>query len=405
MFRRIIFINLMFLLLLTSLYGKIFKIGCAVALTGKFGKGGSLVKDAYNYWADYVNSNGGIKVNGKSYKVKLIFYDDKSDPAIGAKMIDRLINRDRVDLLLGGFGSSQVFAESAVAEKYGYPLISGAASSNKLFERGFKYYFSTLGKATEEVKGCVYAFASLKNKPKTAAIIGADILFTSLACEGFKKYCKKTGIKVIHYELFPMSLQDYDSLLMKVKAKNPDVLFVGSHLLVALRVMKALKEIDFSPKGVAFSYGPTVPEFVKELKKDANYVVAASEWTPNLPYKGKVFGSARDFANGYFKKYGRMPDYVEAATAAGAVALQLAIQSLGITPPVSDRDREKITNWLHTHEINTFYGKIKFDKDGANIAHPALAVQIQNGKIRTVYPDNVKDANLIYPFKPWKERK
>ncbi len=390
--------------IIINLYGKEFKIGCAVALTGKFGKAGSLVKDAYTYWADTVNSKGGILVKGKRYKVKLIFYDDKSNPSTGARMIDRLINRDKVDLLLGGFGSSQVFSESAVAEKYGYPLISGAASSNKLFERGFRYYFSTLGKATEEVKGCVYAFASLKNKPKTAAIIGANILFTSLACEGFKKYCEKTGIKVIHYELFPMSLQDYNSLLMKVKAMNPDILFVGSHLLVAMRVIKAMKEIDFSPKGVAFSYGPTVPEFIKDLKKDANYVVAASEWTPNLPYKGKVFGSAKDFANGYFKKFGRIPDYVEAASAAGAVALQTAIENLGITPRVTDKDRQRIAKWLHTHEIDTFYGKIKFDKDGANIAHPALAVQIQNDKIKTVYPQDVKDANLIYPFKPWKKR-
>jgi len=402
--KRIVCILVMCFIFTSTLFSKEFKIGCAVALTGKFGKGGSLVKDAYTYWADYVNSKGGIKINGKRYKVKLIFYDDKSDPATGAKMIDKLINKDKVDLLLGGFGSSQVFSESAVAEKYGYPLISGAASSNKLFERGFKYYFSTLGKATEEVKGCVYAFASLKNKPKTAAIIGADILFTSLACEGFKKYCKKVGIKVIDYEIFPMNLQDYDSLLLKVKAKHPDVLFVGSHLLVAMRVMKALKEINFSPKGVAFSYGPTVPKFVEDLKQDADYVVAASEWTPNLPYKGRVFGSAKDFAKGYYKKFGRMPDYVEAASAGGAVALQLALESLGITPPVSAKDREKIDEWLHKNKIQTFYGTIKFDRDGANIAHPALAVQIQHGKIKTVYPDNVKDADLIYPFKPWKER-
>jgi len=403
--KKILFIFFMgFFLIFSTLQAKEFKIGVAVALTGKFGKAGNLVKDAYTYWQEAVNKKGGIKVNGKNYPVKLIFYDDKSDPATGAKMIDRLINRDRVDLLLGGFGSSQVFAESAVAEKYGFPLISGAASSNKLFQRGFKYYFSTLGKATEEVKGCVYAFANLKNKPKTAAIVGADILFTSLACEGFKKYCKKNGIKIVHYELFPMRLQDYNSLFMKVKEKNPDVLFVGSHLLVAMRTIKALKEINYTPKGIAFSYGPTVPKFVGDLKGDAEYVVAASEWTPNLPYKGKVLGSAKEFAANYYKKYGRMPDYVEAASAGGAIAQQLAIEALGLTPPLKDRDREKIAKWLHSHTVNTFYGKIKFDSDGANIAHPALAIQIQNGKIKTIYPDNVKDANLIYPMKPWKDR-
>ena len=400
-----VFITILSILILTvSLNAKELKIGVAVALTGKFGKAGNLVKDAYTFWKEKVNNNGGIKISGKSYPVKIIFYDDKSNPAIGAKMTERLIIRDKVDLLLGGFGSSQVFAESAVAEKYGYPLISGAASSNKLFERGFKNYFSTLGKATEEVKGCVDAFGSLKEKPKTAAIIGADILFTSLACEGFKKYCKKNGIKIVHYELFPMRLQDYNSLLMKVKNKNPDVLFVGSHLLVAMRTVKSLKEMNCSPKGVAFSYGPTVPKFIQDLKGDSEDVVAASEWTPNLPYKGKVFGSAKDFAIGYQKRFGRAPDYVEAASAAGAVALQLALESLSITPEISDKDRDKISHWLHNHTIETFYGKIKFDKDGANISHPALAVQVQHGKLRTIYPANVKDAEIIYPFKPWDNR-
>ncbi len=394
----------LFCFISTNLFAKEFKVGVAVALTGKFGKAGNLVKDAYTYWQQVVNSQGGIEIRGKKYPVKLIFYDDKSDPATGAKMIDRLVSRDRVDLLLGGFGSSQVFAESAVAEKYGYPLISGAASSNKLFERGFKYYFSTLGKATEEVKGCVSAFAGLKSKPKTAAIVGADILFTSLACEGFKKYCEKNGIKVVHFELFPMRLQDYNSLFLKVKAKNPDVLFVGSHLLVAMRTVKALKEINYSPKGIAFSYGPTVPKFVHDLKGDSEYVVAASEWTPSLPYKGVIIGSAKRFAQGYFKKFGRMPDYVEAASAGGAIAQQLAIQALGLTPPLKDRDRAKIVKWLHNNSVDTFYGKIKFDKDGANISHPALAVQIQKGKVKTIYPENVKNSDLLYPMKPWKER-
>ena len=268
-----------------------FRIGVALPLTGIFGKAGSLVKDAYSLWMESVNAQGGI--NG--HPVKLIFYDDKSDPPTSAKLIEKLVINDKVDLLLGGYGSSMVFAASAMAEKYQYPLISGGASSNKLFERGFKYYFATLGKATEEVRGCVDIFQAVSPRPKTAAIVGADILFTSLACEGFKKYCEVNGIEVIHFELFPLKLQDYNSMLLKVKNKNPDILLVGSHLLVAMRVVKAIKEIDFNPKAVAFSYGPTVPKFVEDLKGDAEYVIAASEWTPNLPYKGLLFGSAADF--------------------------------------------------------------------------------------------------------------
>jgi branched-chain amino acid transport system substrate-binding protein len=381
-----------------------FRIGYAVPLTGTFGRDGNLVKDAYAFWADLVNAKGGIVVKGKKYPIELSFIDDKSMAAENAKFTEKLITEDKVDLVLGGFGSDSVFAGSAVAEKYKYPLISGAASSNKLFERGFKYYFSTLGKATEEVRGCVDIIQILSPKPKTAAIIGSDILFTSLACEGYKKYAAQNGIEIVHFELFPITLQDYNSMLLKVKQKNPDILFVGSHLMVAMKTIKGMKEIDFTPRMVTFSYGPTVPDFVKNLGKDAEYVVAASEWAPNLPYRDPLFGTAKQFSENYFKKYARYPDYVEAASAAGAYAMQVAIEKLRMTPPVKEGDRVKLMEELHKQNLMTFYGVVKFGEDGANEAHPPVAVQIQNGKLINVFPKEAAEASPWYPMKPWKGR-
>ena len=387
-----------------SLAQQKFRIGYADPLTGTFGRDGNLVKDAYNFWGDLVNAKGGIEVKGKKYPVELIVIDDKSIAAENAKFTEKLITEDKVDLILGGFGSDSVFAGSAVAEKYKYPLISGAASSNKLFERGFRYYFSTLGKATEEIRGCVDIVQILSPKPKSGAIIGSDILFTALACEGYKKYAAQNGIEIIDSELFPITLQDYNSMLLKVKQKNPDILFVGSHLMVAMKTIKAMKEIDFTPKMVTFSYGPTVPDFVKSLVKDAEYVVAASEWAPNLPYKDPLFGTARQFNENYFKKYQRYPDYVEAASAAGAYAMQVAIEKLGITPPVKEEDRVRLMEELHKQNLMTFYGVVKFGPDGANEAHPPVAVQIQNGKLINVFPREAAEAAPWYPMKPWKER-
>jgi branched-chain amino acid transport system substrate-binding protein len=381
-----------------------FRIGYSVPLTGTFGRDGNLVKDAYTFWADLVNARGGIEVKGKKYPVDLSFIDDKSIAAENAKLTERLITEDKVDLVLGGFGSDSVFAGSAVAEKYKYPMISGSASSNKLFERGFKYYFSTLGKATEEVRGCVDIVQILSPKPKTGVIVGSDILFTSLAAEGYKKYAAQNGIEILLFELFPITLQDYNSMLIKAKQRNPDILFVGSHLMVAMKTIKGMKEIDFTPKMVAFSYGPTVPDFVKSLGKDAEYVVAASEWAPNLPYRDPLFGTAKQFNENYFKKYGRYPDYVEAASAAGAYAMQVAIEKLGITPPVKEADRLKLMEELHRQDLMTFYGVVKFGPDGANEAHPPVAVQIQNGKLVNVFPKGAAEANPWYPMKPWKER-
>ncbi|OGP91188.1 MAG: hypothetical protein A2156_02690 [Deltaproteobacteria bacterium RBG_16_48_10] len=381
-----------------------FKIGYANPLTGAFGRDGNLVKDAYNFWADLVNSKGGIEVRGKKYPIELIVIDDKSIAAENAKFTEKLITEDKVDLILGGFGSDSVFAGSAVAEKYKYPLISGAASSNKLFERGFKYYFSTLGKATEEVRGCVDIIQILSPKPKTGAILGSDILFTALAAEGYKKYAVQNGIEIIHSELFPITLQDYNSMLLKVKRKNPDALFVGSHLMVAMKTIKAMKEIDFTPKMVTFSYGPTVPDFIKNLGKDVEYVIAASEWAPNLPYQDPLFGTAKQFNENYFKKYGRHPDYVEAASAAGAYAMQVAIEKLGITPPVKEEGRVRLMEELRRQDLMTFYGVVRFGADGANEAHPPVAVQIQNGRLVNVFPKEAAEATPWYPMKPWKER-
>jgi branched-chain amino acid transport system substrate-binding protein len=318
--------------------------------------------------------------------------------------VEKLITEDRVDLILGGFGSSQVIAASAVSEKFRYPMTSGAASTLKLFDRGFKYYFSLLGKAPEEVRGCVEILPTLNPRPETAAIIGANIPFSADAADGFKAYAAKRGIKVVHFELFPLALTDYNSLLNKVKEKKPDVLLVGSHSLVALRVMKGLKEIQFAPKGIFFSYGPTVPDFLNSLGKDAELVFAASEWTPNLPYRDEVFGSARDFFNKYMKRFRRTPDFVEAASVAGALVQQQAVQDLGLRPPFKDQDRVEIMKYLYSRRFDNFYGPIRFAPDGANEIHPPVVVQIQGGKLVHVYPPESAEGKPIYPMKSWKDR-
>ncbi len=378
-----------------------FTFGCALPLTGLFGKAGAQVKDAYTLWMETINAKGGL---AGRYPIKIVFYDDQSTPQVSAKLIERLIVKDKVDLLLGGYGSSQVMAASASAERHGYPYISGGAAANSLYERGFKYYFGTLGKATEEVRGCVKVFETVKPKPKTVAIVGANIPFTALACQGFKTYAEKSGFKVVHYELFPIKLQDYNTMLEKAKAAQPDVLLVGSHLGVALRVMKAMKEIDFSPKAVAFSYGPTVPAFIQGLKGDAEYVFAASEWTPNLPYTGPLFGSAADFNRTYHQRFGRYPDYVEAAAAAGAVVLGRAIEELGLKPGLGRGDREKLMKRLHEMDLMTFYGRVHFGADGANVAHPPVAVQVQDGKVVNVFPAKAAEGRPRYPMPPWSKR-
>src|SRR5581483_5282241 len=198
--------------------------------------------EVYDLWAETVNRGGGIRLKGQAYPVRLVYYDDESNPAKSAQLVERL------------------------------------ATANPIFERGLRYVFATLNKTFDEVEAAARVFSLASPRPRTAAIIGADHLFTKLSAEGFRKFMGEMGVEVVHFEIFPLALTDYNSLLLKVKRASPDVLLVGSLFAQSLRVMKAMKELDFTPKGVSFSYGPTVPEFLKEFGKDAEGVIAASEW-------------------------------------------------------------------------------------------------------------------------------
>jgi branched-chain amino acid transport system substrate-binding protein len=386
---------------------KEFRVGVALSLSGIFSRDAALFKEVYDLWAETVNAAGGIKVKGAGYPIRITYYDDESSPQKGAQLVERLATSDKVDLILGGFGSSIVFAASAVAEKYKYPYVSGAASANPIFERGFKYVFATLNKTFDEVEGAARVFAASQPRPTKAAVIGADHLFGKLSAEGFKKFLGEMGIEVVHFEIFPLDLSDYNSLLLKVKRQNPDLLLVGGLFSQALRVMKAAKEVDFTPKGLAFSYGPTVPEFLKEFGKDAEGVIAASEWLPSFPFKDPVFGSAQAFADAIQKKYGHAADYVQAAAAGGLVAQQKAIETLGLAPPLAEKDREALMAELHRQDIQTLYGQVKFGPDGGIVQKPPIAVQIQGGKFALVYPKEVGGAQavkLVYPLTPWRSR-
>ena len=386
---------------------KEFKVGVALSLSGIFSKDAGLFKEVYDLWAETVNKAGGIKVKGTGYPIRITFYDDESNPQKSAQLIERLATADKVDLMLAGFGSSIAFAASAVAEKYKYPYISGAASANPLFEKGYKYFFATLNKTFEEVEGAAKVYTLAQPKPTRAAVIGSDHLFGKLAAEGFKKFMEEMKIEVVHFEIFPLALTDYNSLLLKVKRANPDLLLVGGLFTHALRVMKATKEVDFSPKGIAFSYGPTVPDFLKEFGKDAEGVIAASEWLPTFPFKDPIFGTAVQFNETIQQKYGHPADYVQAAAAGGLVAQQMAIEQLGLQPPLDEKAREALMEQLHKQDVMTVYGRVKFGPDGAIVQKPPIAVQIQNGKFELVYPRDVSGAQagkLIYPLAPWRSR-
>jgi len=115
---------------------EVLKIGAPLAATGPEAREGALAKQGYDLWAETVNAHGGIRVGDKTYRVKIIYYDDQSKPQISAELTDKLISQDHVSFLLGPYGSPATFADAAIAERYGVPMVEANGAARKIFERG-----------------------------------------------------------------------------------------------------------------------------------------------------------------------------------------------------------------------------------------------------------------------------
>ena len=119
-------------------------LGAAVSLTGKYSSNGVHTQNGYNLAVERLNKMGGVKVGGKSYKFKLIYYDDESNPKRAAQLAERLINQDGVKYMLGPYSSGLTKAIAPVTEKYKIPMVEANGASRSLFTKGYKYLLSLI---------------------------------------------------------------------------------------------------------------------------------------------------------------------------------------------------------------------------------------------------------------------
>ena len=395
------------IILLISLVGTVFaqeniiKIGAAVSLTGKMAYEGRLVKQGYEVWEDWVNSHGGITAGGKNYQVKIVYYDDESEPVRGAKLTEKLITQNKVDFLFGPFSSAITFATTAIGEKYKKITIAPEANATKVYERGYKYVFSVLPPAPMLMVPIAYMAEELEPKPKTVAVISANDLFPLSCAEGFRDKCKELGFEIVLFEKYPAGATDISTLLTKVKDLNPDILGVAGYTADALMVMRQCKELNINPKMYAFSVGVMIPGFIEELGADAEYAFEGEWWLPNMKTKDKVFGTTADYVQACKDKFGEdyMPEYhVSSASAAGTL-LQLAIEK------ADSIETEKVRDALASLDVElSTWPAIAFNEKGQNIKWLHPVVQVQNGKYIVVYPESSQENAPIYPTPEWKKR-
>ena len=383
-----------------------FKAGVITSLSGENISGGNLTKNGYDLWAEAANEKGGIEVGGERFMVEMFYGDDQSNPATGADAAERLIVQNEVDFLLGPYTSGSTIAVQPICQKYQVPMISGSAESPNVWLAKPEFNFGIIPSVDTTSGQSLGVLVALSNpKAKTVAVIGVNEPFSKETGEGFQRGAKEAGLEVVAYELVPAS-GDLTPVMSKIAALNPDIVAVGGHEEPLINVIKTSKSLNYRPKALIMHYGVTNPAFAEALGADANGTSGVAVWLPTVPYKDDLFGTAQDYVARAQAKFGHEPDYTEAACSASGLVFADAAKRLGKKPSLTPEDRVALKDAISDTDITTFYGPIKFEKEGDhyhdNIQPVPVMIQIQDGKTVAVGPKEAAAAEFIYPLPAWK---
>ncbi|MDA8123259.1 MAG: ABC transporter substrate-binding protein [Deltaproteobacteria bacterium] len=369
------------------------KVGIVLPLTGEQAKFGEIEKRSFEMAAEEINGKGGV--NGK--KLELLFEDDTGKPDVGRSAVEKLISREKVPVLTGGYSSSVTAAATAVAQQFKVPFMVTTGSADKITESGYDYVFR-INPPASEYPAAVVTFLEQVVKPKTAVILYENSLFGQSSSKSFEEDCQKLKIDVVAKEGYHKGAVDFKPLLTKVKSLNPDLVYMVSYVMDASLLMRQAKELDLNPKlFIGGGAGFTLPEFHKNAGDAAEYVFSAALWVETAPYPG-----AREYFDKYAKKYKEDTEYHGAEAYASLYVVADALKRAKTITPKDVRDA------LATTDMKTAFGPVKFvsyDKKTQQNKIPTFLVQWQKGSLETVWPKGVADKKFIFPVPKWNERK
>ena len=381
-------------------------IGFGMALTGPLAANGKMSLVAMQIWEDDINAKGGLL----GRPVKLVYYDDQSNPSQVPGIYAKLLDVDKVDMIVSGYASTQIAAAMPVAIQKKKLFVSLFGTGvNDTFH--YNKYFSMIPNGPTPkpafTRGFFKVAEAQKPKPETIAIAMADAEFGRNACEGAEQNAKTSGFKILYNKAYPPSTTDFSPIIRAVQALNPDLFVVCSYPLDTVGIVKSMHEIGFTPKmwgGAMVGLQATV--FKTQLGPMLNGVVNFETW---LPVKSMEFPGALEL----LKKYqGR-------AKAAGTdplgyympvwayAYLQVLGDSIAATKSLND---DVLADYLHKTTFKTVVGDVKFNQDGEWSVERTLAAQFQNIKGNTIddfrdlkteviiYPPQFKSGEVIYPY-------
>jgi len=419
---------LSFLMVSTSLFAQVkeVKIGVLYPLSGAAATIGRDLQRAAEFTAQELVNNknpnidilmakwGGIPGLGGA-KIKLIFADHRGEPDRGADLAKRLIDDDKVVGLMGAYHSSVTKTVSAVAERYGIPMINDSSTSPDLTRRGFKWFWRATPHDELFTKDLFELLKGLsEGKVKGVGKIPKDQLKNiAYACENtewgssvgktIEAYAKEYGFNVVKGILYDSKSPDLTSEARTLIAANADCMLFASYLSDSILMIRTLKGMKAQPR---FFWGQNagfeMADFPKSLGADTNGILTRTVFIAKIAKVKKVAGQINDL---YKKKYG---DDLTGATGRSVVGVQTWAYVLDRARSTDPKAIQQACNTVDIpgYELVMPWDGVKFDATGQNIKGKGLIGQYQwkDGKaeLEIIYPFELATANMTYPFPGWK---
>ena len=383
------------------------KIGFGMALTGGLAANGKAAVLAMEMWREDVNKKGGLL----GRPVEFVYYDDQTKPATIPGIYAKLLDVDKVDFIVSGYGTNLIApAMPMVMErKLVFMGLAGMANNEKL---NYPYYFSLQPAGPNPFVDWSRGFFDLAvrqtPKPTTVALVGADAEYPHNALTGARENVKRLGFKTVYDKTYPPATVDFTPIVRAIKAANPDVVYVASYPPDSAGMILAAHEVGLEPKlfgggMVGVQYAALLTKLGPKLNGLVNYDFWVPE--PTLHFAG---------IDTFLKKYQAQADKMGVDPLGhylpplGYAYVQILGQAIEATKSL---DQRKVGDYIRANEFDTIIGKLKFAPHNGEWAKSrVLMVQFQNiegtdlkqfygpGKRVVLYPEEFKSGTLIYPY-------
>jgi len=363
------------------------RIGVALSQTGNLADSAAPYFKGLDLWREQANARGGLA----GRPIEFVVYDDRSDPATAARLYEKLITDDKVNLVISSLGSATAATGSAVAEKHKMVMINGGGAAEAIQQRGFKYVFQTAARISSYADGIVPMID--KYKIKSIALVSRDYAAARDISKAIKEQIKDKDVKIVMDEYFPAGTADFSSQIAKGQQLQPDLWIGLLYPSEAIETVRQFHSMSYMPK-FFIANGVSQDDFIKSAGKDAEYALGMSLFEPSLPSEGN-----KEFVKTYRDKYNSDPGYYSAFGFVAGTVLEAAVKKAGSI------DIEKVREVLTTLKLGTVMGRHEVDPNTyMQVGVKGLVVQVQNGKREVVWPEEYKTAEPKLPIPAWDKR-